>query len=657
MPRKGMRTIFFKPSPPDSAVRPATSMRGGDPFADTLMAERIVSAESLIEKWAVDSEPSPSSSTSRYASAAYLFREGRHEAELYLSSVKDLHSAMLHCIGEDSNSGGITRAHELLQIAVRRLSKEFHQILSSHLPYPDHAESVSSRSSQTSTLSSVSDFEYESEDELPTKRSAAEPVMQEEERVPNAAVSNLKAIADCMIDCGYGKECIEVYKIVRKSVVDEELYHLGFERPIDPWKMQKMDWEVLEVKVTSWLSAAKPAVQTLFYGEKVLCDQVFIAASASFRESVFSHVAQDAALALFGFAEGAAKAIKRSPERIFHLLDLYQAVANLWPDINSIFSSTVMSAVRSHAINSLIKLGEAVRVTLGNFESAMQKDSSKQSAVPSGGVHPLTRYVMSYLALLADYGGVLTDILADWPVGGSPKHLGFPGSYFASCDSAASVAAGDSKASAIFAWLVLVLLCKLDVKAERYKDVALSYLFLANNLQYVVDKVARSNLRHLLGEHWVEKHESKVKLYASNYERMGWSKVFSLLADLTVKISSGQAKESLRKFNAALEEVQAKQAGWTVPDQKLRDEIASSLAEKLVPAYRRLYDSCPRGDSVVKFAPDDLDNYLAGMLRAAGAGGGSASVSTAASRSSSHWPSPVGQGKEGSLRKARAGRV
>ncbi|XP_030524534.2 exocyst complex component EXO70H1-like [Rhodamnia argentea] len=643
MPRKGMRTVFFKPLPSDS---PATPTRG-DPLADTFMAERIASAEPLIRKWAVDSsnpESPPSSSTSGHASAVHLFREGRHEAELYLSSVKDLHAGMLHFIGEYSNSGAMVRAHELLQTAVRWLSHEFHRILSSQLRYPDHPESVSSQSSRASTRSRFSDFEYESEDELPAKQFAAEPVMQEDERVPNAAVSDLKAIADCMFACGYGKECIDIYKILRRSVVDEELYHLGFERRIGPSQMQKMDWEVLEGKVRSWLSAVKRAVQTLFYGERILCDQVFAVASASVRESVFSHVAQDAAVALFGFAEGAAKAIKRSPERIFLLLDLYEAVANLWPDIKSTFSSAGTSAVRSLAINSLIKLREAVRVTLGNFEAAIRKDSSKQSAVPSGGIHPLTRNVMNYLALLADYGGVLTDILADRPTGGSPKHPGLPDSYFAGCDSASSITAGDSDASAMFerfAWLVLVLLCKLDGKAERYKDVALSYLFLANNLRYVIDKVAQSNLRHLLGEHWVEKHEAKVKLYASNYERTGWNKVFSSLADLTVEISFGQAKESLRKFKAALEEVRAKQAGWAVPDSTLRDEIALSLAEKLVPAYRRLYDSRPRGDSAVKYSPDDLDSYLAGMLRATG--GGSESLSTASSRSSSHWPSPFRQ--------------
>nr|DAD43207.1 TPA_asm: hypothetical protein HUJ06_001437 [Nelumbo nucifera] len=34
-------------------------------------------------------------------------------------------------------------------------------------------------------------------------------------------MSDLKSIANCMISSGYGKECVKIYKIIRKSIVDE----------------------------------------------------------------------------------------------------------------------------------------------------------------------------------------------------------------------------------------------------------------------------------------------------------------------------------------------------------------------------------------------------------------------------------------------------
>jgi hypothetical protein len=141
-------------------------------------------------------------------------------------------------------------------------------------------ESVSASSSRSSAArsSSVSDLEDdESEDEF---RAAGESI-SEVERVSATAMADLKAIADCMISSGYGKECVKIYKIIRKSIIDEALYHLGHER-LSLSQAQKMDWEVMELKIKNWLNAVKVAVQTLFYGEKILCDIVF-SASASIR--------------------------------------------------------------------------------------------------------------------------------------------------------------------------------------------------------------------------------------------------------------------------------------------------------------------------------------------------------------------------------------
>ncbi|KAB1209232.1 Exocyst complex component EXO70A1 [Morella rubra] len=118
---------------------------------------------------------------------------------------------------------------------------------------------------------------------------------------------------------------------------------------------------------------------------------------------------------------------------------------------------------------------------------------------------------------------VLGDIFADWP---PPLRSSLFESYF---DCSLS---DDSPAPLIsmrISWLILVLLCKLDGRAERYKDVSLSYIFLTNNLQHVVSTVQMSNLHYLLGEEWITKHEVKVKQFAANYERLAWSKVITSL--------------------------------------------------------------------------------------------------------------------------------
>ncbi|KAJ9188945.1 hypothetical protein P3X46_000294 [Hevea brasiliensis] len=610
MPRKGMRTVFFKPSPSSSPMR---SPPHRHTFSDTLIDENIDNAHIIISKWDSDS-----------TTISSLFTHDRQEAMQYLTSVKQLQSAMQYYITENSASEMLVRAQNLMQIAMKRLEKEFYQILKFNREYLD-PESVSSHSSRASR-SSVSDFEDESEDEA----SRLSDSVSEVERVSMVAMADLKAIADCMIGSGYGKECLKIYKIVRKSIVDETLYHLGIER-LNFSRIQKMDWEVLELKIKSWLNAVKVAVKTLFYGERILCDHVF-SASATIKESCFTEITREGALTLFGFPESVAKC-KKTPEKMFRTLDLYEAIADLWPEIESIFNYESTSTVRSLAINSLIRLGEAARTMLTDFELAISKDNSK-TQVPGGGVHPLTRYVMNYITFLADYSGILSDIVADWPLTVSSP---LPESYFSSPEPEDGAS---SSISVRLAWLILVLLCKLDGKAELYQDVSLSYLFLANNLQYVVNKVRKSSLKFLIGENWIEKHEAKVKQYAQNYERMRWNKVFSSLPEnLGIGMTIHEVAECFKRFNSAFEEAYKKQRSWVVPDAKLRDEIKISVAKKLVPVYREFYEKYRvvvsreiASTGIVRYAPDDLGNYLSDLFF--GTTGDSRSISSSSSTTS-----------------------
>ncbi|OWM89329.1 hypothetical protein CDL15_Pgr024074 [Punica granatum] len=607
-------------TPPSSPMRHT--------FSDSLVEENVEIAEALIAKW----DPTAASGYSKFASAsASLFHDNnRYDAKQFLICVKNLQAAMHYYVKENSASDKLVRAQRLMQAAMKRLEKEFYYILSTNREYLD-PESVSNRSSRASTrTSSVSDYEDDSEeDEFRFAGPDSSPSVQsEEDRVSTIVMTDLKAIADCMIASGYGKECVNIYKVVRKSIVDEALYHLGVDRSVSIREIQKMEWEVLERKIRGWLRAVKFSVRTIFYGEQILCDHVF-SASLPIRQSCFNEIARDGALALFGFPQSVAKSKKLSAEKMFRTLDMYEAIANLWPEIESIFSYDSTSDVRLQAVNSLIKLGDAACLMLADFESAIEKDSSK--SVPSGGVHPLTRYVMNYLAFLADYTEVLSDIIADWPLKGQ-SHL--PESYFNLDDESYS-----SAMSARIAWVVLLLLCKLDGKAAVHKDVALSYLFLSNNLQYIVSKVRQSNLKDLLGDDWVAQHESKFKQYIANYERVGWSRVIdSLPPPAAHAADTNGVKDYFKRFNAEFESAYRKQLNWVVYNPELRDEIKVSLAKKLLPAYTALYKAHGTRlrrdafrESVVRFSPEDLGNYLSDLFHGNGESGSVSSHSQASS--------------------------
>ncbi|XP_050214949.1 exocyst complex component EXO70H1-like [Mercurialis annua] len=639
MPRKGMMSLCFNPKSPSISISPRSnspsrfsevsgSTTPRRSFTDSTTEQVVETAALLIMKW------NPDSST--YAGVTSLFYENKKEAMTFLKCVHDLQKTMHLLVTQDSSDGRLIRAQNLMQIAMKRLQKEFYQILSTNRAYLD-PESVSTRSSRASARSSTSDYEDDGspEDDVRTVGDS----ISEVEQVSSDAMADLRSIAECMISSGYSKECVSIYKIIRKSIIDEGIYRLGVEKTTS-YQVNKMDWDTLDLKIKNWLEAVKISMRTLFTGERILCDHVF-AASDSIRESCFTEISRDGAILLFGFPELVAKHKKSPPEKMFRVLDMYTAISENWMEIESIFSFDSISTVRSQALSSLVKLSELTLHLLSEFESSIQKDSSK-TPVPGADLHPLTVYAVNYLTFLADYTNVLSDIISDWPPPATPS-TSLPKSFFDSPESDDSPAPPISER---FARLTLVLLCKLDGKAKNYKDTPLSYLFLANNLQYLVSKAQTSNLQFLLGEDWLAKHENKVKQFAANYERLAWGRVFDSLPEIhpTVLISPEKTRDGFKKFNAAFEEAYRKQSSCMVSDPKLRDEILVSISGKIMPVYRKFYErqrSVIEGNRnvrlFVRYTPDEIGNYLSDLFFGAFESGSSpsSSVSSVTTTSSS----------------------
>lgn len=604
-----MRTLWFSLKDSPSSFSPAASPSRPS-FSDSVMDRTLELAEPVIMKWNPEA--------TNFARVTSLFYENRREAKDFVKTVNNLQKAMHLLVTDNSSSEKLVRAQNLMQIAMARLQKEFYQILSMNRAHLD-PESVSTRSSRTST-GSISSYD-DDEDE----GGAAEEAISEVEDVSMAVMADLRLIAECMISSGYAKECLKIYKIIRKSIVDEGIYKLGVEK-LSSSQIHKMDWEVLHLRIKNWLSAVRTAVQMLFNGERILCDHVF-AASDSIRESCFTEIAREGAMILFAFPENVAKHSKKSPEKVFRVLDMYTRIANHWPEIDSIFSFESTAAIKTHALASLVKLGEYVRAALDEFESTIQKESSK-SAVPGAGTHLLTIEVMDYLSNLADYSNILSDIVADSP---PLVKRSLPETYFGFSDSEESPAPAISLK---MAWLILVLLCKLDSKAKYYRDVSQAYLFLANNLQYVVVRVQTSNLKYLLGEEWLTKHEGKVIQFAAKYERLGWGHVIdSLPTDPTAAETPERVAEVFKKFNSAFDQAHKKQALSVVPDRKLRDHIKVSIARKIFRLYREFYDAHREKVAAVRFAPEDVGHHLSDLFFGPVESGSSSSVESSPSNS------------------------
>ncbi|KAG0469141.1 hypothetical protein HPP92_018469 [Vanilla planifolia] len=519
-----------------------------------LIDESIAAAEAMITKW------HPASSD--YAKVSSIFSHGRAEVSLFFEAISKLRQVMLFYSSPDCPESpsyrkkSIVRAQTLMQSAMRRLESEFHQILSSKLIRLD------SNGSQSSSL-----WPYSSDEETPISSDSVHSYSAD-------CTADLRSIADTMITNGYAREVVRVYKFLRRSVIVESLFHLGFNLSLPISNLRKLDWSVLDVRIESWISAARSAISTIFSFENHFCRLIFGGADDDFLnlvESCFADVTRDAALQFLTFPESVAKT-KFSPEKLFRILDFYKTLSAIFPQIELIFSNPSTLSVRSKAIDSLHALAAAARDAIAEFELAVHKETSKV-AVPGAGVHSLTKYAMNYLSRLSEYVPELADIYSRVPFR-PPEPLPETSAPCSSIIVSAAVAER-------VAWLVFVLLCKLDHKAEFYKDVSLSYLFLANNVKYVVTKVRASGLIMVLGERWAERHDATARRHAESYVRIGWSKVAA------VAENDGE----WAAFEMAFNETAKAEKGRVVVDAVMREEVRVAVEGMILLSYRGLYES------------------------------------------------------------------
>uniref|UniRef100_A0A0E0M1P5 Exocyst subunit Exo70 family protein n=1 Tax=Oryza punctata TaxID=4537 RepID=A0A0E0M1P5_ORYPU len=617
----------------------------------TAAAAELEAAERVVMRW--DSTASASSGGGG-GDEQMLFDGGgdRVEAERFLRAVDDLRRlappspAAVGSPRRTSSASGGGAASNAVQVAMARLEDEFRHVLSSRaLDLEIEAlvdlTSLSMCSDRTNSADVAEEAAAADEDDSVSssvgRRSSYRSLrsIREIDLLPADAISDLHAIASRMAAASYGRECVQVYASVRKPAVDSALRRLGVEK-LSIGDVQRLEWEVLEAKIRRWIRAARAAVRGVFASERRLCFLIFhdlplssstisTAAATATHDAPFAEAVKGAALQLFGFAE-AISIGRRSPEKLFKIIDLHDAIADLLPDVSDIFAaSKAGESIYVQAAEIRSRLADAVRGILSEFENAVLRDPSK-SPVPGGTIHPLTRYVMNYSSLISDYKTTLSELIVSRPSAcsriapeGNENAPSFPDLDLADPDSQLPLAAH-------LIWIIVVLEHNLESKASLYKDAALSHLFIMNNVHYITHKVKDSpELRALIGDEYLKQLTGKFRLAATRYQRTAWLKILNCLRDEGLHVSggfsSGVSKSALRErfksFNAAFEEAHRVQSAWYVPDTQLREELRISIAEKLLPAYRsflgRFRHHIENGrhpELYIKYSVEDLETSV-----------------------------------------------
>lgn len=578
---------------------------------------RLDEAEKVILRY------DESGSESTRNSSMMLWEESPDEAAEYLDAVDKILD-LTEDASVQSNGAIMDRAEIALQSAMSRLEEEFRHILIRNT-IPFDAERLYGSIRRVSlSFSASNDGEIADDLESVCGEDESHQGYSHERGVSVSlgddvfvdlvhpdAVEELKEIADRMIRSKYEKECCQVYSSVRRDVIDDCLLILGIEKQSIE-EVQKIEWNSLDEKMKKWVRAVKVVVRVLLTGEKRLCEQLF-EGSELIREVCFVETAKGCVMQLLNFAEAVAIG-KRSPEKLFRILDMYDVLKDVLPEFELLFGDESGELVCSEAQGVLDGLGEAAVGTFVEFENAVKNEATKKPT-QCAEIHPLTRYVMNYVKLLVDYSSSLNALLGNG-LDESDDNLNRENGYNSlplECTSPFAVR---------LLSLITSLESNLEDKSKVYEDNAMQYVFLMNNILYVVQKVKGSEVGKLLGDQWVRKRRGQVRQYSTSYLRASWSKALACLKDEGIGGSTGNVskvalKERFKNFNACFEEIYRVQTAWKVPDAQLREELRISISEKVLPAYRSFLgrfgnhlESGKHAGRYIKYTPEDLETYL-----------------------------------------------
>ncbi|OWM68708.1 exocyst complex component EXO70B1 [Punica granatum] len=475
----------------------------------------------------------------------------------------------------------LSRADELMQLAMFRLRDEFRTLMETGsdsvdlgLPYArrgDHPTLDSEEEEEEEEDVDVEELEGV-DDHIPVAR----PVTDYDiiiDALPSGTINDLHEIARRMVAAGFGQECASVYSSCRREFLEESMSRLGLQK-LSIEEAQKMSWQDLEDEIERWIKATNVAVRILFPSERRLCDRVFSGLSSA-ADFSFMEVCRGSMVQLLNFAD-AVSIGSRSPERLFKVLDVFETLRDLMPELDALFSDQFCLLLRNEAITIWKRLGDVVRGILMELENLIRRDPAK-AAVPGGGLHPITRYVMNYLRAACRSRQALEQVFEESIV--SPNE-------YAKLDGRAAT----SSLSVQMAWIMDLLESNLEAKSKVYREAALCSVFMMNNAKYIVQKVRDSDLGTLLGEDWIRKQTGKVRQYQQNYIRSSWNKVVGVLkldsSSQAPRFDAASMKEKLKLFNAAFEDMCKVQSSWIFTDEQLREDLRISVIKLVVPFYQ-----------------------------------------------------------------------
>jgi hypothetical protein len=320
------------------------------------------------------------------------------------------------------------------------------------------------------------------------------------------------------------------------------------------------------------VTALDVTMTCLFPIEQQLCGRVFSGFSTT-ASNCFIEVCQEATFQLLNLATSVGSG---SPSKwcLLKKLDIFKQLHSLIPKVQSLFpeSTLLYEAIAVHN-----RLGEAIRdlfIEMHNYIFRVPAANLVDSSY--GQCHQMTIEVMSYMNSVCRSKRTLEQILQEY-----------------------SKVDNEVEASSFFMkqmeQIIGMLQKKLIFESKNYKDLALRHIFMLNNRSHIEAMNKSCELGTILGNDWFQNNIEKIHENLELYKGSSWNKVANFLHLENIGNTTDELlKKKIHLLNSHFEDMCRVQSAWSVYDNKLREEIISSVGNILLPAYeifvRRLQD-------------------------------------------------------------------
>ncbi|XP_057442198.1 exocyst complex component EXO70B1-like [Lotus japonicus] len=404
--------------------------------------------------------------------------------------------------------------------------------------------------------------------------------------LPPEMITNLHETAKLMVDAGLEKEFSEAYCSWWREFLEECLINkvLG---------LRKIGFQ--DYMIGRWIKVSKVALRILFPGGRRLCERVFsgFSSSAAASDLCILEVCGGAMIQLLNFADAF---INRSPSawRLFKILDMFQTLQGLIPEIQSMFPDSLVN----ETMRIQKRLGEASRDIFMEFGNLIfDIPDAGLDALADGGVHRMTTGVMGYIIPAFWSRQILEKILGEFP------------KFAADGEETSSFSTQMER-------IMEQLERKLEEKSRIYTDPALPYFFMMNNLRCIDG---------LLGTFGDDRFQKKTQHNFELYYRSSWSKVLEFLKPDNSEspepnVAAESLKEKLNLFYLHFRETCGVQSTWCVCDKQLLKQIIESVENMVLPAYENFIQRFKdvlgeHSDEYVEYGISDVQGMLNSTIR------------------------------------------